>query len=158
MGRRMKRRKVLANSAKAGLGLLALAPVGAATPVAAQPAGSSTTVRDFSYSPFRAVLLISRAQTKPALNREHLKALMAKVVPGLRSQPGVHQVVPIVFHGWRDDVGKTRAPWQPNGAMVFVLSKDMRRIKDSINKVYEAAKGLDQEMMILEPLGDLDSM
>ncbi|MGH2372159.1 MAG: hypothetical protein ACRDIC_01590 [bacterium] len=158
MGRRMKRRKFLANSAKAGLGLLAVTQVGGATPALAQAAPASQEVRDFTYSAYRAVLLISRGRTKSRLGPTQLKELMAKVVPGLRGQRKVHHVVPFIFHGWRDDVASSPAPWMPNGAMVFVQSNNMKELKESIKLVYENAKGLDHEMMILEPLGDLDSM
>lgn len=104
---------------------------------------------------YRAVLLISMAQTKAGLSREKLKKQIAKVVPSLRNQRGVRHVEPVLFYGWRDDVGKTPVPWRPNGALVFVQSSDQNELKTNIGRIYKAAEGLDQEMVVM---GDLDSM
>lgn len=49
-------------------------------------------------------------------------------------------------------------PWRPNGALIFMQSNDRKKLKTNIDKVYKAAEGLDQTMVVMEPLGDLDSM
>lgn len=132
MGRRVKRRKFLARSAKAGLRL--------------------------PYRVYRTVCLVSMAQRKAGLRRDERVRLVARAAPLLRDLPGVRHIEAVVFDGWRDDSGAFRdAPWKPNGALIFAESKDPVRLRRVVRRIYETARGLDQEMLIMEPLGDLDS-
>ncbi len=126
--------------------------------------GDVPELPNFTNRAYRAVLLISMTQKKAGLSREERRRRLAnpRVVQDLRkirSLSGVRHVEPVLFHGWRDDPGEFRdAPWKPNGALIFVQSDDQNKLKKRIGEIYKAAARLDQGMVVMEPLGDLDSM
>ncbi|MGH2372160.1 MAG: hypothetical protein ACRDIC_01595 [bacterium] len=107
---------------------------------------------------YGAVLLVSMDQQKTMMwDRDRRRELIAKVVPSLRCLPGVRHVEAVLFQDWKDAAGKP-APWMPNGALIFVQAGNPQKLEMRIQTIFGAAAGLDQEMIVMERLGDLDSM
>ena len=111
----------------------------------------------------KAIVLVSLGQQKVAANleggkREELKKKLLPMAKDLRSQPGVRHIEGILIQNWRSDSeGIARAPWKPAGALIVLEARDEERLQKRISNLWDAAKKYDQEIMVLEPLGDLDS-
>ena len=108
---------------------------------------------------FKAVILISLNQEKVnKLSPEELQRRTHKMAKAIRCEVGVRQVEGVQFFHWRAGPGGTpNAPWKPHGALVFLEARNPDRLGERIHNIFQVVSHLDQEMMVLEPLGDLDS-
>lgn len=108
---------------------------------------------------FKAVVLMSLNQDKVRnLTPEELQRQTRKMTKALRCEVGVRQVEGIQFLDWKAGPGGTpRPPWRPHGTLLFLEARDPDRLGERIRHVFDIANELDQEMMVLQPLGDLDS-
>ncbi len=111
---------------------------------------------------YKAIVLVSLGQQKvvgllDGIRREELKKKLLPMAKDLRNQPGVRHIEGILIQNWRSDSqGIAQAPWKPAGALIGLEARDEKRLQDRISNLWDVAKKYDQEIMVLEPLGDVD--
>ncbi len=109
---------------------------------------------------FKAVVLVSLGQQKVKSllsDRPALEKRLSEMAKELRNQRGVRYIEGVFIRDWRSDAqGIEKAPWKPAGALVVLEARDEKRLQENIKTMWDVAKRFDQEIMVLEPLGDVD--
>lgn len=112
-------------------------------------------------STFRAIVLVSLGDQKiRELERGGADALRKKataLAKALRPLRGVRFIEGVVaFPSVRIDSHDIKAPWRPAGAIIGLEARSEIRLQENIKSIWDESKSFDQDIVVLEPCGDLD--